>query len=62
MKNNRPQYVVLTEERYRDLLQGQADAARDSLRVSLEDLKAGRVTRYDDVDALMERLERDGVE
>lgn len=62
VKNNRPQYVVLTEERYQELLQHQASAARDSLRVSLEDLKADRVTRYDDVDALMERLERDDLE
>jgi PHD/YefM family antitoxin component YafN of YafNO toxin-antitoxin module len=62
VKNNRPQYVVLTEERYQELLQDQASAARDSLRISLEDLKADRVTRYDDVDALMERLERDDLE
>lgn len=62
VKNNRPRYVVLTEERYQELLQDQASAARDSLRVSLEDLKAGRVTRYDDVDALMELLERDVAE
>ena len=53
IKNNRPQYVVLTEERFADLLEAQASAARDSLRTSLEDLKAGRITRHDDVDALM---------
>ncbi len=58
VKNNRPRYVVLTEEGYQQLVQDQASAARDSLRVSLEDLKTGRVTRYDDVDALMDRLER----
>ncbi|UHD16505.1 prevent-host-death protein [Thiocapsa bogorovii] len=62
VKNNRPQYVVLTEERYQELLQDQAGAAHDSLRVSLGDLKAGRVTRYEDVDALMERLGRDDME
>lgn len=59
IKNNRPQYVVLTEERFADLLEAQANAARDSLRTSLEDLKAGRITRYDDVDALMQQLEQD---
>lgn len=62
VKNNRPQYVVLAEERYQELLQDQAGAAHDSLRVSLGDLKAGRVTRYEDVDALMERLGRDDME
>jgi PHD/YefM family antitoxin component YafN of YafNO toxin-antitoxin module len=59
IKNNRPQYVVLTEERFADLLEAQASAVRDSLRTSLEDLKAGRITRYDDVDALMQQLEQD---
>ena len=62
VKNNRPRYVVLTEEGYQELVQDQASAARDSLRVSLEDLKIGRVTRYDDVDALMDRLERNDLE
>lgn len=57
--NNRPRYVVMTEERFADLLEAQASAARDDLHASLEDLKAGRVTRYDDVDALMAALERD---
>jgi PHD/YefM family antitoxin component YafN of YafNO toxin-antitoxin module len=62
IKNNRPQYVVLTEERFADLLAAQASASLDSLRASLEDLKAGRVTRYDDVDVLMSQLERDDTE
>lgn len=46
----------------KELLQDQESAARDGLSVSLEDLKAGRVTRYDDVDSLMESLERDDAE
>jgi len=59
IKNNRPQYVVLTEEQYTDLLEAQASADRDSLQTSLDDLKAGRITRYDDVDALMRQIEQD---
>ena len=59
IKNNRPQYVVMTEERFEELLEAERLADLDSLRASLEDLKAGRVTRYDDVDALMQRLERE---
>lgn len=59
IKNNRPQYVVLTEEHYTDLLEAQASADRDSLQTSLDDLKAGRITRYDDVDALMRQIEQD---
>jgi PHD/YefM family antitoxin component YafN of YafNO toxin-antitoxin module len=62
IKNNRPQYVVLTEERFQELLEIQASAVRENLRASLEDLKAGRVNRYEDVDALMRQLDRDEVE
>ena len=62
IKNNRPQYVVRTEERFQELLEIQASAVRENLRASLEDLKAGRVNRYEDVDALMRQLDRDEVE
>lgn len=60
IKNNRPRYVVLSEERFEELLEAQQEAARESLRASLEDLKAGRVNRYDDVESLMQQLEHDG--
>lgn len=59
IKNNRPQYVVLTEVRFQELLDAQASAHRDSLRAALEDLRAGRVTRYEDVNTLMRQLDRD---
>ena len=59
IKNNRPSYVVLTEAAFEELLQAQRDAARESLRASLEDLQAGRTNRYGDVDALMRALELD---
>ena len=62
IKNNRPQYVVLTEERFQELLSAQQSAERDSLRASLEDLRAGRTQRYDDVDSLMHNLDRDDQE
>ena len=55
--NNRPQYVVLTEERYRELLESQEEAALARIKVSLEDAKAGRVTRHDSVEALMQHLD-----
>jgi PHD/YefM family antitoxin component YafN of YafNO toxin-antitoxin module len=62
IKNNRPQYVVLTEERFQELLEIQASAVRENLRASLEDLKAGRVNQYEDVDALMRQLNQDEAE
>jgi len=59
IKNNRPQYVVMTEERFQELLEAEQNATLYSIRASLEDVKADRVTRYDNVDTLMQRLERD---
>jgi PHD/YefM family antitoxin component YafN of YafNO toxin-antitoxin module len=57
IKNNRPQYVVLTEERYRELIESQNEAALARIKASLEDAKAGRVTRHDGVEALMQHLD-----
>jgi len=59
IKNNRPSYVVLTEAAFSELLQVQQEAGRESLRASLEDLKAGRTNRYEDADTLMRALDLD---
>lgn len=45
IRNNQPQYVVLTEQRYQDLLEVEDEAYEARILASLEDLKAGRVTR-----------------
>ena len=45
IRNNRPQYVVLSQERYQALLEAQDDALEAHVHASLEDLKAGRVKR-----------------
>ncbi|OGS93399.1 MAG: prevent-host-death protein [Gallionellales bacterium GWA2_59_43] len=57
IKNNRPQYVVLTEDNYRELLEAQQEAALSRIKSSLEDARAGRITRHDSVDALMQHLD-----
>lgn len=46
IKNNRPQYVVLSEDDYLALLDAQQDAYVARLKASLEDEKAGRVQRF----------------
>lgn len=56
-KNKRPQYVVLTEEPYRELIKSQEEAALARIKASLEDAKAGRVNRHDSVEALMQHLD-----
>ena len=54
IKNNQPLYVVLTEERYRELLTLEDDARTGSIRASLEDLKRGRVRKGTAADLLKE--------
>ena len=47
IKNNQPQYVVLSEMRYRELMVDQEEELGYTERVlaSMEDVKAGRVRR-----------------
>lgn len=45
IKNNRPQYVVLSEERYQTFIAAEEEASFARVRESLEDVKAGRVHR-----------------
>lgn len=45
IRNNQPQYVVLSAARYRELIEAQDEAYMARVRGSLQDLKAGRVTR-----------------
>ena len=45
IKNNRPQYVVLSEERYQMFIAAEKEASFARVRESLEDVKAGRVRR-----------------
>ena len=45
VKNNQPQYVVLSEKRYRELIEAEDEAYIARVRASLEDVKAVRVKR-----------------
>ena len=45
IRNNHPQYVVLSEVRYQELIEAQDEAYVARVRASLEDVKAGRVKR-----------------
>ena len=57
IKNNQPQYVVLSEERYRELIEAEDEAYNARIRASLEDLKAGRVTKFKNAKELIKALE-----
>jgi PHD/YefM family antitoxin component YafN of YafNO toxin-antitoxin module len=62
IKNNRPQYVVMTEACYQEFLEAQQEAALVRIKTSLEDAHAGRVTRHDSVEALMQHLDSESAE
>ncbi len=54
IKNNLPQYVVMTEARYRELVEAEDEAYIARVRTSLEDVKAGRVSRGSAEDLIKE--------
>lgn len=45
IRNNQPQYVVLSEGQYRELIEARDEAYVARVQASLKDLKAGRVKR-----------------
>jgi len=56
IRNNQPQYVVLSQERYQDLIEAQDEAFEARVRASLEDLKAERVRRFASAEELIKAL------
>ena len=60
IRNNRPEYVVLTEARYQELVAEAEEAYVARVKASLEDVKAGRVRKFASVDELLKALDLDG--
>jgi len=60
IRNNRPEYVVLTEARYQELVADAEEAYVARVKASLEDVKAGRVRRFASADELLKALDLDG--
>jgi PHD/YefM family antitoxin component YafN of YafNO toxin-antitoxin module len=60
IRNNRPEYVVLSEARYAELVADAEEAYVARMKTSLEDVKAGRVRRFASADALLQALDLDG--
>ena len=57
IRNNQPQYVVLSEERYQELVAEANEAYLARVRTSLEDVKAGRVKKFTTADDLLKALD-----
>lgn len=56
IKNNQPQYVVMTEQRYRELVEAEGEAYTARIAASLKDLKSGKVRRFKSADDLIRAL------
>ena len=59
IRNNQPQYVVLSEVRYQELVVAEQEAHYARIRASLEDIKEGRVKRGS-ADDLIKELKLEG--
>jgi PHD/YefM family antitoxin component YafN of YafNO toxin-antitoxin module len=54
IRNNQPQYVVLSEVRYQELIVAEQEACFSRIRESLEDVRQGRVKRGTAADLIKE--------
>ena len=59
IRNNQPQYVVLSEARYQELVAEANEAYLARVRASLEDVKAGRVSKFATAEDLLRALDAD---
>ncbi len=59
IRNNQPQYVVLSEARYQDLIVAEQEAHYTRVRASLEDVKSGKVKKFKTAAELLKALDAD---
>jgi len=57
IRNNQPQYVVLSESRYQELVSEANEAYLSRVRTALEDVKNGRVTSFTTADELLKAID-----
>ncbi len=57
IRNNQPQYVVLSESRYQELVAEAQEAYLTRVRASLEDVKVGRVEKFKSAEDLLKTLD-----
>lgn len=59
IRNNQPQYVILSEARYQELVAEANEAYLARVKAALKDVKGGKVQRFTTADALLRVLESD---
>jgi PHD/YefM family antitoxin component YafN of YafNO toxin-antitoxin module len=57
IRNNQPQYVVLSEERYQALIEAEQEAYYGRVMASLKEVKAGKVKKFKAADDLLKAIE-----
>lgn len=57
IRNNQPQYVILSEERYQELVAEANEAYLARVKTALEDIKAGRVMTFTSTEDLLKALD-----
>jgi PHD/YefM family antitoxin component YafN of YafNO toxin-antitoxin module len=57
IRNNRPQYVVMSEERYQELLADADEAYMARVRASLAEVKTGKVKKFATAEELLSALD-----
>ena len=62
IRNNRPHCVVLSEERYQELIAAEKEAYYARVHASLKDVKSGKVKSFKTVEDLLKALEADETE
>ncbi|MGE0156395.1 MAG: prevent-host-death protein [Geobacter sp.] len=60
IRNNRPEYVVLTEARYQELVADAEEACVARVKASLEEVKAERVRRFASAEELLQAIDAAG--
>ncbi|HPX61237.1 MAG TPA: prevent-host-death protein [Deltaproteobacteria bacterium] len=59
IKNNKPQYVVLTEERYQALVSEANEAYLARVRNALDEVKQNKVRKFTSPDELLKALDEE---
>ena len=57
IRNNQPQYVVLSEERYQDLISAEQEAHYARVQASLNNVKSGNTRKFTTVEDLLLALD-----
>jgi PHD/YefM family antitoxin component YafN of YafNO toxin-antitoxin module len=59
IRNNQPQYVVMSEERYQALVAAEREAYYAGVKASLREVKAGRIKKFKNAEQILKALEKD---